>query len=53
MTIAKNISKIMNERSREVFQQIVENYLSTGEPMGSQALTETLTKKVVRRLLEM
>ena len=36
----------MNERSREVFQQIVENYLSTGEPMGSQALTETLTKKV-------
>ena len=46
MTIAKNISKIMNERSREVFQQIVENYLNTGEPMGSQALTETLTEKV-------
>jgi len=46
MPSTKNITNIMSERSREVFQQIVENYLSTGEPMGSVALTETLSEKV-------
>ena len=26
----------LNERSREIFRQIVESYLATGEPVGSQ-----------------
>jgi heat-inducible transcriptional repressor len=46
MASTKNITSIMSERSRKVFQQVVENYLSTGEPMGSAALTETLSEKV-------
>ena len=27
----------LNERSREIFRQIVESYLTTGEPVGSRA----------------
>ena len=26
----------LNERSREIFRQIVESYLATGEPVGSR-----------------
>ena len=33
-------------RSREVFRQVVESYLETGDPVGSKALTATLTEKV-------
>ena len=42
---AKLLSE-MNERSREVFRQVVEGYLSSGEPVGSRSLTRTLTEKV-------
>ena len=30
----------MDARSREVFQRVVESYLSSGEPMGSNTLTQ-------------
>ena len=36
----------MNDRSREVFQNIVESYLATGEPVGSRTLTRTLSENV-------
>ncbi|MCL4104938.1 UNVERIFIED_CONTAM: hypothetical protein GTU68_018645 [Idotea baltica] len=36
----------MNDRSREVFQRIVEGYLETGDPVGSRSLTRTLTESV-------
>lgn len=36
----------MNERSREVFRQVVEGYLETGDPVGSRTLTRTLNEKV-------
>ncbi|MGB9052156.1 MAG: heat-inducible transcriptional repressor HrcA [Pseudolabrys sp.] len=32
----------LNERSREIFRQIVESYLSTGEPVGSRNLSRLL-----------
>ena len=32
----------LNERAREIFRQIVEGYLSTGEPMGSRNLARIL-----------
>jgi heat-inducible transcriptional repressor len=32
----------LNERSREVFRQIVETYLTTGEPVGSRNLSRSL-----------
>jgi len=34
----------MNDRSREVFRRVVEQYLDTGEPVGSVALTRVLTE---------
>ncbi|SHF45388.1 heat-inducible transcription repressor HrcA [Litoreibacter ascidiaceicola] len=36
----------MNDRSREVFQRIVESYLASGEPVGSRTLSRTLTESV-------
>lgn len=36
----------MNDRSREVFQRIVESYLHTGDPVGSRTLTQSLSEKV-------
>jgi heat-inducible transcriptional repressor len=33
----------LNERSREIFRQIVENYLSTGEPVGSRQVSRLIT----------
>jgi len=36
----------LTTRSREVFRQVVESYLETGDPVGSKTLTETLTEKV-------
>ncbi|MBF9233798.1 heat-inducible transcriptional repressor HrcA [Microvirga sp. BT350] len=33
----------LNERSREIFRQIVESYLTTGEPVGSRNLSRILT----------
>ena len=32
----------LNERSREIFRQIVESYLTTGEPVGSRNLSRLL-----------
>ena len=45
MTNTTPISKLTS-RSREVFRQVVESYLETGDPVGSKALTATLTEKV-------
>jgi heat-inducible transcriptional repressor len=36
----------MNDRSREVFRQLVETYLATGEPVGSRTLSRTLAEGV-------
>ena len=36
----------MDARSREVFQRVVESYLSTGEPMGSNTLTQQMSQQV-------
>ena len=32
----------LNERSREIFRQIVEGYLTTGEPVGSRNVSRLL-----------
>ncbi len=45
MTQNTPLSDLTN-RSREVFRQVVESYLETGDPVGSKTLTETLTEKV-------
>jgi heat-inducible transcriptional repressor len=39
---AVNLAQI-NERSREIFRQIVESYLTTGEPLGSRNLSRLIT----------
>ena len=36
----------MNDRSREVFQRVVESYLDTGDPVGSRTLTRAMSEKV-------
>ncbi len=36
----------MNDRTREVFQRVVEGYLQTGTPIGSRTLSRELTEKV-------
>lgn len=33
----------LNDRSREIFRQIVESYLETGEPLGSRNLSKLIT----------
>jgi len=33
----------LNERSREIFRQIVESYLATGEPVGSRNVSRLIT----------
>ena len=40
MTKLNNILTEMNDRSREVFQRVVEGYLQSGEPVGSRTLRE-------------
>src|SRR5258707_12255964 len=44
-----------NERSREIFRQIVESYLATGEPVGSRNLARiipmTLSPASVRNVM--
>jgi heat-inducible transcriptional repressor len=32
----------LNERSRDIFRQIVENYLATGEPVGSRNISRLI-----------
>jgi heat-inducible transcriptional repressor len=45
----------LNERSREIFRQIVESYLTTGEPVGSRNLSRlipmTLSPASVRNVM--
>ena len=36
----------LDARSREVFQRVVESYLSSGEPMGSNTLTQQMSQQV-------
>jgi len=36
----------LNERSRDVFRTLVENYISTGEPVGSRTLSRALTENI-------
>src|SRR3954453_4702593 len=33
----------LNERSRDIFRQIVEGYLATGEPVGSRNISRLIT----------
>ena len=46
MDSSKELFSEMDTRSREVFQRIVESYLSSGEPMGSRTLTQQMTDQV-------
>jgi heat-inducible transcriptional repressor len=45
----------LNERSREIFRQIVESYLATGEPVGSRHISRlipmTLSPASVRNVM--
>jgi heat-inducible transcriptional repressor len=47
---------LLNERSREIFRQIVENYLATGEPVGSRNISRiipmTLSPASVRNVMQ-
>ena len=47
--------ELLNERSRTIFRQIVESYLTTGEPVGSRNLTRylpmTLSPASVRNVM--
>src|SRR5246127_5661526 len=46
----------LNERSREIFRQIVDSYLATGEPVGSRNLSRiipmTLSPASVRNVMQ-
>src|SRR5262244_1825970 len=46
----------LNERSREIFRQIVDSYLTTGEPVGSRNLSRiipmTLSPASVRNVMQ-
>jgi heat-inducible transcriptional repressor len=46
----------LNERSREIFRQIVESYLTTGEPVGSRNLSRlipmTLSPASIRNVMQ-
>jgi heat-inducible transcriptional repressor len=51
----KGVLVDINERSREIFKQIVESYLATGEPVGSRNLSRiipmTLSPASVRNVM--
>ena len=36
----------LNDRSREVFRRLVQEYLDTGEPVGSRTISRTLSERV-------
>ena len=46
----------LSERSREIFRQLVESYLATGEPVGSRNLARilpmTLSPASVRNIMQ-
>ena len=46
MTKLNNILTEMNDRSREVFQRVVEGYLQSGEPVASRTLTRSLSENL-------
>jgi heat-inducible transcriptional repressor len=46
MTDTASLFQDMSDRSREVFRRVVEGYLETGAPVGSRALTRTMTESV-------
>ena len=46
MSDPQNILQDLNDRSREVFRTVVENYLESGDPVGSRTLTRSLSEKV-------
>ena len=41
-----NLLDEMNARSREVFRRVVEDYLDSGDPVGSRTLTRSMSEKV-------
>ena len=41
-----NLLNEMTDRSREVFQRVVEGYLVSGDPVGSRTLTRSMSEKV-------
>jgi heat-inducible transcriptional repressor len=41
-TLSKSAIVALDERSREIFRQIVESYLATGEPVGSRILSRII-----------
>ena len=45
MTMQASLSE-MNDRSREVFRLLVENFLENGEPVGSRTLARHLSERV-------
>jgi len=42
----QNIIQEMNERSKIVFRNLVDSYIETGEPVGSQTLANTLAEEI-------
>jgi len=42
----QNLIEEMNERSRIVFRNLVDSYIETGEPVGSQTLAKALTEEI-------
>lgn len=46
MTDTTSTLSQMTSRSREVFRQIVETYLETGDPVGSRSLARDLSEKI-------
>ena len=42
----QNIIQEMNERSKIVFRNLVDSYIETGEPVGSQTLAKALTEEI-------
>jgi heat-inducible transcriptional repressor len=46
MKQATTLLNELNDRSREVFRRVVENYLDSGDPVGSRSLTRAMSEKV-------
>ncbi|MFW8593830.1 heat-inducible transcriptional repressor HrcA [Cribrihabitans neustonicus] len=46
MKDTRKILEDLNDRSRDVFRAVVENYLDSGDPVGSRTLTRSLSEKV-------
>ncbi len=42
----QNLIQEMNERSRIVFRNLVESYIKTGEPIGSQTLAQSFKEEI-------